>query len=159
MSQVLCSLTEPRSNIHCIGHPSIFTQVMDYQYITTLEKISGKRVPTIKFRSLFWNYTDLSCFPIRILLRALKKKLWSRASFRRQPCGRCKIPNLWRDVTWHNRVPETGIKMSHNTGRAVYKRHWLRRPAATGDQSDIYHTALLRTEGAADQICTSSHNY
>jgi len=83
---------------------------MNYQYTTTLVKISGKRVPAIKFRSLFWNYTDLSCFPIRILLCALKKrKLWSRVSFRRQPCGRCKIPNLWRAVTWHNRVPETGM--------------------------------------------------
>jgi len=33
---------KPRSNIHCIGQPSIFIQVMHYQYTSTLVKISGK---------------------------------------------------------------------------------------------------------------------
>lgn len=35
---------EPRSNIHCIGQPSIFTQVMNYQYATTLVKNIGKNI-------------------------------------------------------------------------------------------------------------------
>jgi hypothetical protein len=45
---------ESRSNIHCIGHPSLFIQVMHYQYTSTIVKISGKSFPVIKFRSLFW---------------------------------------------------------------------------------------------------------
>lgn len=42
---------EPRSNIRCIGHPSLFIRVMHYRYSSTLVKISGIRFSAIKFRS------------------------------------------------------------------------------------------------------------